>query len=121
MCDYGGSGGEYAMVRDAVLRFQKLAELNAISFRSEPFDGDDRLLVVEYDGIRRHDDESVCRPRIWLSVLHWAGVASCRLCGPLRFVDDTLRPPPHRPREVPSPGLSRQSGFLHYSKTVSKT
>ncbi len=57
MRDYGCSSGEYAMQRDAFVRFQQVAELNAISFRSEPFDGDDSLLVVEIDGVRRHDDE----------------------------------------------------------------
>ncbi len=57
MRDYGGSSGAYAMQRDAILRFQKVAELSAISFRFEPFDGDDGLLVVEIDGVRRHDDE----------------------------------------------------------------
>ncbi len=57
MREFGGSSGEYAMQRDAFVRFQQVAELNGVAFRSEPFDGDDGLLVVETDGVRRHDDE----------------------------------------------------------------
>lgn len=57
MRDYGGSLGEYAMERDAFMRFQETAELNSIRFRFEPFDGDDRFLVVEIDGVVRADDE----------------------------------------------------------------
>ncbi len=57
MRDYGGSCGEYAMEREAFLRFRKTAELNGIHFRCGPYDGDDSLLVVEIDGVARADDE----------------------------------------------------------------
>ena len=55
--DFGCSGGEYAIEREAFGRFQQLAELNGIRFEAEPYDGDDSLLVVNIDGIVRHDDE----------------------------------------------------------------
>ncbi len=57
MRDYGGSLGEYAMERDAFVRFQETAELNGIQFRFEPYDGDDGFLVVEIDGVVRAGDE----------------------------------------------------------------
>ena len=57
MRDYGGSCGEYAMEREAFLRFKAPAELNGIRFRFEPYDGDDSLLVVEIDGVVMADDE----------------------------------------------------------------
>lgn len=56
MRDYGGSCGEYAMEREAFVRFRKTAELNVTHFRCEPDDGDDSLLVVEIDGVVRADD-----------------------------------------------------------------
>jgi hypothetical protein len=55
--DFGCSGGEYAIEREAFGRFQQLAELNGICFEAEPYDGDDSLLVVNIDGIVRNDDE----------------------------------------------------------------
>jgi hypothetical protein len=55
--DFGCSGGEYAIEREAFLRFQQLAEVNGVRFEAEPYDGDDSLLVVNIDGIVRHDDE----------------------------------------------------------------
>ena len=57
MRDYGGSLGEYAMERDAFVRFQETAELNGVRFRVEPYDGDDGFLVVEIDDVVRADDE----------------------------------------------------------------
>ncbi len=57
MRDYGGSLGEYAMERDAFVRFKATAEFNGIPFRFEPYDGDESLLVVEIDGLVRADDE----------------------------------------------------------------
>ncbi len=56
MRDYGGSCGEYAMEREAFVRFRKTAELNGTRFRCEPDDGNDSLLVVEIDGVVRADD-----------------------------------------------------------------
>ena len=55
--DFGCSGGEYAMESAAFRRFQSLAELNGVCFDAEPYDGDDSLLVVNIDGVVRHDDE----------------------------------------------------------------
>ena len=55
--DFGDSGGEYAIEREAFLRFQRLAELNDVRFEAEPYDGDNSLLVVTLDGVFRHDDE----------------------------------------------------------------
>ena len=49
MRDFGCSGGEYAMELDAFRRFEELAALNGVSFESEPYDGDDTLIVVEID------------------------------------------------------------------------
>jgi len=49
MRDYGVSGGEYAMELDAFRRFQEVAALNSVSFESEPYDGDDTLIVVNVD------------------------------------------------------------------------
>ncbi len=57
MRDFGYSGGEYAIERDAFRRFQQIAQRNDIRFASEPYDGDDSLLVVEIDGVVRDDDE----------------------------------------------------------------
>ncbi len=57
MRDFGGSLGEYAMERDAFVRFQETAELNGIRFRFEPDGGDESFLVVEIDGVVRADDE----------------------------------------------------------------
>ncbi len=57
MKDYGASCGEYAMEREAFLRFKSVAELNGIQFRAEPYDGDEGLLVVAIDGVVRGDDE----------------------------------------------------------------
>ncbi len=56
MRDYGGSCGEYAMEREAFLRFRNTAELNGTRFRCEADDGDDSLLVVEIDGVVRADE-----------------------------------------------------------------
>ena len=57
MRDFGGCCGEYAMEREAFVRFRKTAELNGIRFRCEPYGGDDSLLVVEIDGVVRADGE----------------------------------------------------------------
>lgn len=54
--DFGYSGGEYAIEREAFGRFQRLAELHDVRFQAEPYDGDDSLLVVNIDGIVRHDE-----------------------------------------------------------------
>ncbi len=51
MTDYGASCGQYAMESEAFSRFKKVAEVNAIQFRAEPFDGDDTLMVVKIDGV----------------------------------------------------------------------
>ena len=56
MKDYGASCGEYAMEKEAFLRFESVAKRNKISYSVEPFDGDDELLVVEIDGVVRDDD-----------------------------------------------------------------
>jgi len=55
--DFGYSCGQYAMEREAFGRFQQLAELNGVRFESEPYDGDDSLLVVTIDGVTHSDDE----------------------------------------------------------------
>ena len=52
MRDYGVSGGEYAMELEAFRRFQEIAALNNVSFESEPYDGDDTLIVVNVDATR---------------------------------------------------------------------
>lgn len=58
MLDYGGSSGEYAMESQAFLVFKRIAGLNGVTFTSEPYDGDDTLLVVQVNGVRiRADDE----------------------------------------------------------------
>ena len=57
MRDFGYSLGQYAMEREAFVRFRKIAELNGIRFSYEPYDGDDSLLVVDIDGVVRADDE----------------------------------------------------------------
>ena len=54
--DFGCSGGEYAIEREAFERFQRLAELNGVRFEAEPYDGDDSLLVVTLDVVFRRDD-----------------------------------------------------------------
>jgi hypothetical protein len=56
MNDFGCSSGSYAMERDAFERFKQCAEPNKITFETESYDGDDTLLVVEIDGVARHDD-----------------------------------------------------------------
>ena len=56
MKDYGASCGEYAMEREAFLRFKSVAERNKIEYSVEPFDGDDELLVVEINGVVRDND-----------------------------------------------------------------
>lgn len=55
--DFGYSGGEYAMEREAFLRFQQLAGHHGVRFEAEPYDGDDSLLVVTIDGVTYRDDE----------------------------------------------------------------
>ncbi len=52
MRDYGVSAGEYAMELEAFRRFQEIAALNNVSFESEPYDGDDTLIVVNVDATR---------------------------------------------------------------------
>jgi hypothetical protein len=55
MKDFGASCGEYAMEREAFLRFKTVAERNGVEFRAEPYDGDDGLLVVEIEGVTMDD------------------------------------------------------------------
>ena len=55
--DFGDSCGEYAMEREAFLRFEQLARQHGVRFESEPYDGDDSLLVVTIDGVTHSDDE----------------------------------------------------------------
>ena len=57
MLDYGASCGEYAMESQAFAVFKRIAGLNGVTFTSEPYDGDDTLLVVEVDGVRIRDDD----------------------------------------------------------------
>ena len=57
MLDYGASCGEYAIEAQAVSVFKRIAELNGVTFTSEPYDGDDTLLVVQVDGVRISDDD----------------------------------------------------------------
>ena len=57
MLDYGASCGEYAMERQAFAVFKRIAGLNGVTFTSEPYDGDDTLLVVQVDGVRIRDDD----------------------------------------------------------------
>jgi hypothetical protein len=56
MSDFGGSCGEYAMESQVYDTFRRIAELNSVTFTSEPYDGDETLLVVEVDGVKRRDD-----------------------------------------------------------------
>jgi len=56
MTDFGASSGQYAMEFAAFSRFKKVAEVNAIQFKAEPFDGDDTLMVVEIDGVMNGED-----------------------------------------------------------------
>ena len=55
MKDFGGSCGEYAMEREAFLRFKSVAERDGIEFTAEPYAGDDELLVVDIDGVSMAD------------------------------------------------------------------
>lgn len=57
MQDFGASCGEYAMERQAYGVFKRVAELNEVTFTSEPYDGDETLLVVQVDGVAIRDDE----------------------------------------------------------------
>jgi hypothetical protein len=56
MCDFGASCGEYAMESQAYGEFKKIAELNNVTFTSEPYDGVETLLVVQVDGVKSRDD-----------------------------------------------------------------
>lgn len=56
MSDFGASCGEYAMESQAYHAFRKVAELNNVTFTSEPYDGDESLMVVEVDGVKIHED-----------------------------------------------------------------
>jgi len=56
MLDFGFAGGQYAMESQAFKRFKAIAQLNAVSFTSEPCDGDETLRVVEVDGVKRRQD-----------------------------------------------------------------
>lgn len=56
MRDYGVSCGEYAMESQAFAVFKRIAALNAVTFTSEAFDGDETLLVVQIDGVKISDD-----------------------------------------------------------------
>jgi hypothetical protein len=57
MLDFGASCGEYAMESQAYSIFKRIAELNNVTFTSEPYDGDESLLVVHVDGVEIRDDE----------------------------------------------------------------
>ena len=57
MLDFGASCGEYAMESRAYEVFRRIAELNAVTFTSEPYDGDETLLVVQVDGVTIRADE----------------------------------------------------------------
>jgi hypothetical protein len=52
MLDFGASCGEYAMENRAYSAFTRIAKLNNVTFTSEPYDGDETLLVVQVDGVR---------------------------------------------------------------------
>ena len=56
MRDFGASGGEYAMEGQAFERFKGVAQVNAVAFTFEPYDGDETLLVVEVDGVKRREE-----------------------------------------------------------------
>ncbi|WDQ16077.1 hypothetical protein [Rhodopirellula sp. P2] len=56
MCDFGASCGEYAMESQAYGEFKKVAELNNVTFTSEPYDGIVTLQVVEVDGVKTRED-----------------------------------------------------------------
>ena len=56
MSDVGVSGGEYANESQAYDSFKRIAELNSVTFTSEPYDGIETLLVVQVDGAKSRDD-----------------------------------------------------------------
>jgi hypothetical protein len=55
MRGFGGTLGEYAMEREAFLRFKQVAERQSVRFTVEPYDGDDDLFVVKIEGIVYND------------------------------------------------------------------
>ena len=57
MCDFGTSCGEYAMESQAYNAFKRIAALNNVAFTSEPYYGDETLLVVQVNGVKISDDD----------------------------------------------------------------